>query len=114
MALEELPPLVQEVVAKHPQVWDAFNRLGNSVASAGPLDPKTQRLVKLAIAVGGGLQGAVHSHVRRGLAEGISADEMRHVALLAITTIGWPGAIARLSWIEDIVSQRGDPGRSAR
>jgi 4-carboxymuconolactone decarboxylase len=40
------------------------------------------------------------------LAEGISAEEMRHVALLAITTIGWPSAIARLSWIEDIVSKR--------
>jgi alkylhydroperoxidase/carboxymuconolactone decarboxylase family protein YurZ len=63
-------------------------------------------LVKLAIAVGGGLQGAVHSHVRRGLAEGITADEMRHVALLAITTIGWPSAIARLSWMEDILSQQ--------
>lgn len=107
MAMDELPPLVQEVVARYPAVWDAFNRLGNCVADAGPLDEKTQRLVKLAIAVGGGLQGAVHSHVRRALLEGISADELRHIALLAITTIGWPGAIARLSWIEDIVAPRG-------
>jgi alkylhydroperoxidase/carboxymuconolactone decarboxylase family protein YurZ len=111
MAIDDLPPLVQEVVAKYPAVWDAFNRLGSSVADAGPLDEKTQRLVKLAIAVGGGLQGAVHSHARRALAEGISADQMRHVALLAITTIGWPSAIARLSWIEDIVSERGRDAR---
>jgi alkylhydroperoxidase/carboxymuconolactone decarboxylase family protein YurZ len=103
MMIDDLPPLVQEVAAKHPAVWDAFNRLGNSVAQAGPLDEKTQRLTKLAIAVGAGLQGAVHSHVRRAMAEGITPDEMRHVALLAITTIGWPSAIARLSWIEDIV-----------
>jgi alkylhydroperoxidase/carboxymuconolactone decarboxylase family protein YurZ len=114
MAIDELPPLVQEVAARHPQVWDAFNRLGDSVAGAGPLDEKSQRLVKLAIAVGGGLQGAVHSHVRRGLTEGITADEMRHVALLAITTIGWPSAIARLSWIEDILSPRGDNAGRAR
>jgi alkylhydroperoxidase/carboxymuconolactone decarboxylase family protein YurZ len=108
MALDDLPPFVQEVAAKYPVVWDAFNRLGNSLATSGPLDEKTQRLVKLAIAVGAGLQGGVHSHVRRALAEGITADEMRHVALLAVTTIGWPSAIARLSWVEDIVSMGGD------
>ncbi len=107
MAIDDLPPLVQSVAARYPQVWDAFNRLGDSVANAGPLDEKTQRLVKLAISVGGGLQGAVHSHVRRGLSEGIAAEEMRHVALLAITTVGWPSAMARLSWIEDILNDRG-------
>jgi alkylhydroperoxidase/carboxymuconolactone decarboxylase family protein YurZ len=106
MATDELPPLVQDVAARHPQVWDAFNRLGDCVAKAGPLDERTQRLVKLAIAVGGGLQGAVHSHVRRGLTEGIAAEEMRHVALLAITTVGWPSAMARLSWMEDILKER--------
>jgi hypothetical protein len=42
------------------------------------------------------------------LTEGIDADQMRHVALLAVTTIGWPSAIARLSWIEDIVTERGE------
>ena len=114
MALDELPPLVQDVVAKYPAVWDAFNRLGDSVAKAGPLDEKTQRLVKLAITVGAGLQGGAHSHVRRALVEGISPDELRHVAILAITTIGWPSAIARLSWIEDILSEHGAPARGVR
>ena len=105
MAIDDLPPLVKEVAARYAHVWDSFNRLGDSVANAGPLDEKTQRLVKLGIAVGGGLQGAVHSHVRRGLAEGIAPEEMRHVALLAITTMGWPSAMARLSWIEDILHE---------
>ncbi len=106
MAIDDLPPLVQDVAARYPAVWEAFNRLGDSVASAGPLDDKTQRLVKLAIAVGAGLQGGLHSHVRRGLAEGIAPEEMRHVALLAITTVGWPSAMARLSWMEDIFDER--------
>jgi alkylhydroperoxidase/carboxymuconolactone decarboxylase family protein YurZ len=110
MTLDELPQFVRDVAAKYPQVWDAFNRLGDCVASAGPLDEKTQRLVKLAIAVGGGLQGAVHSHVRRGLREGIAPEEIRHVAILAITTLGWPSAIARLSWIEDILGERTGTG----
>jgi alkylhydroperoxidase/carboxymuconolactone decarboxylase family protein YurZ len=107
MAIDDLPPLVQDVAARYPAVWEAFNRLGDTLASAGPLDAKTQRLVKLAIAVGAGLQGGLHSHVRRGIAEGISAEEMRHVALLAISTIGWPSAMARLSWMEDVFRERG-------
>jgi alkylhydroperoxidase/carboxymuconolactone decarboxylase family protein YurZ len=57
--------------------------------------------VKLAIAVGAGREGAVHSHVHRGLDAGLTPAELRHVALLAITTIGWPAAVAALSWIED-------------
>jgi alkylhydroperoxidase/carboxymuconolactone decarboxylase family protein YurZ len=106
MAIDDLPPFVREVVAKHPDVWTAFNQLGERVAQAGPLDARTQRLMKLAISVGAGLQGAVHSHVRRAVAEGIDAASIRHVALLAITTVGWPAAIARLSWIEDILSEK--------
>jgi alkylhydroperoxidase/carboxymuconolactone decarboxylase family protein YurZ len=111
--MDELPPLVQDVAARYPQIWEAFNRLGDCAAKGGPLHQKTQRLVKLGIAVGSGLQGAVHSHVRRGLAEGITADEMRHVALLAITTIGWPSAMARLSWIEDILDAASPTSRES-
>lgn len=107
MAIDDLPPLVRRIAAKYPQVWNQFNELGKAAAEAGPLDERTQRLVKLAIAIGAGLQGGVHSHVRRGIAEGITAEEMRHVAILAITTIGWPGAMARLSWLEDILSGSG-------
>jgi hypothetical protein len=28
---------------------------------------------------------------------------MRHVALLAVTTIGWPAAYAAMTWIEEAV-----------
>ena len=65
----------------------------------------TRRLVKLALAVGSGSEGAVHSQVRRGLAEGMTADEARHVAFLAIPSIGFAKAVAALTWIEDIVDK---------
>ena len=74
---------------------------GTAVGKAGPLDAKTERLVKLALAVGGGLQGAVRSHARRGLAAGLTQDELLHVALLGITTVGWPTAFAGRSWIQE-------------
>jgi alkylhydroperoxidase/carboxymuconolactone decarboxylase family protein YurZ len=75
------------------------------VAQAGPLDAKTQRLVKLALAAGAKLEGAVHAHARRGLNEGLSPEELRHIAMLAITTLGWPSAIAALTWFEDVVGK---------
>ena len=102
----ELPAIVQQFIEQHPDVWDAYNQLGRSAAEAGPLDEKAERLVKLAIAVGGGLEGAVRSHTRRGTAAGLSPEELQHVALLGITTVGWPTAIAALSWIRDELEKR--------
>ena len=100
---ESLPPIVEGLTRTHPELWEAYNRLGQAAAEAGPLDARAERLVKLAIAVGAGREGAVHSHVRRALGVGLSRDEIRHVAFLAITTVGWPAAIAALSWIEDLL-----------
>jgi alkylhydroperoxidase/carboxymuconolactone decarboxylase family protein YurZ len=101
MTQDQLPAIVEQFAQQHPQIWQAYNDLGHATAQAGPLDPKIQRLIKLAIAVGAGLNGAVHSHVRRGLAAGLTPTELRHVAILAITTAGWPSAIAALSWINE-------------
>lgn len=100
----ELPQAVREFAEKYPQIWDAYNQLGKAAAEAGPLDERTQRLVKLALAVGAGRQGAVHSQVRRALKAGVTADELIHVGLLAITTIGWSGAFAAITWMMDVLS----------
>ena len=104
---DSLPPAVATLVEDSPDVWDAYARLGEMCAKAGPLDDRARRLVKLALAVGTGSEGAVHSHVRRALDEGHSAAELRHVATLAIPTLGFPAAIAALTWIEDILSKQG-------
>jgi alkylhydroperoxidase/carboxymuconolactone decarboxylase family protein YurZ len=102
----ELPEVLQTFAAKYPQVWEAYNHLGEVTASAGPLDAKSQRLLKLALAIGAQREGAVHSHTRRALAAGCSPEELIHVGILAVTTIGWPGAFAAICWIEDIVEKR--------
>jgi alkylhydroperoxidase/carboxymuconolactone decarboxylase family protein YurZ len=97
----ELPPAARRIAADHPEIWKAYAALGEACGDAGPLDPATRRLVKLALAIGAGLEGGVHSHVRRGLAEGVSAEELRHVALLAIPTLGFAASSRAMSWIED-------------
>jgi len=102
--LKELPPSgAGEFATRFPQLWDAYAALGSACAEAGPLDARTRRLVKLGLAIGASSEGAVHSHTRQALEEGASPEELRQVATLAITTLGFPAAMAGLSWINDIL-----------
>ena len=78
---------------------------GKASSEAGPIDAKTRRLVKVALAIGAGLEGAVHSHVRRALAEGVPAEELKHIALLAMPTLGFPASLRALTWIEDLANR---------
>ncbi len=98
-----LPPTAQKLSQERPELWQAYEALGKACSEAGPLDGRTRRLVKLALAVGGGSEGAVHSHARRAQAEGMSAEELRQVALLAIPTLGFPRAVAALTWVDDVL-----------
>lgn len=97
----ELPEFLKKVIERYPEVWQEYGNLSQAVKLLKGLDDKSQRLVKLGIAVGAGRQGAVHSHTRKCRRGGFRNEELYHVALLAITTIGWSGAIAALSWIND-------------
>jgi alkylhydroperoxidase/carboxymuconolactone decarboxylase family protein YurZ len=106
MAQETLPSRAGQLASENPELWRAYQALGSACAEAGPLDDRARRLVKLALAVGVGSEGAVHSHVRRGIDEGLSPDELRHVAALAIPTLGFPAAVAALTWIEDILEKK--------
>jgi len=99
---DELPAAAGSFANDEPEVWNAYAELGRACSVAGPLDDETKRLVKLALAVGAESEGAVHSHVRRGLEEGLSADELEHIATLAIPTLGFPQGIAARSWIRDL------------
>ena len=90
---------------RFPGVYQAYDALGSATATAGPLDGKTRALVKLAIAVGGQMEGAVHSHTRRAVEAGCSPEEIRHVVLLATTTLGFPSMMKTLSWVEDIIGR---------
>ena len=101
MSSQDLPEFLQTVVDRYPRVWDEYGRLSKAVGQVEGLDNRAQHLVKLGIAIGAGRQGAVHSHARKCRKTGLSNAEICHAALLAITTIGWSGAIAALSWIND-------------
>ncbi|MDX1485915.1 MAG: carboxymuconolactone decarboxylase family protein [Alphaproteobacteria bacterium] len=102
---ETLPSGAATLAGNHPPVWDAYQELGAACAAAGPLDARTRRLVKLAIAIGQESEGAVHSHTRRALSEGLGKDEIRHVTLLAIPSMGLAKAAAGMTWVGDILDR---------
>lgn len=97
----ELPGAAERVANDKPELWSALQALGEAAGKAGPLDDRSRRLINLAFAIAADSEGATHSHTRRALAEGFTADELHHVAFLAVTTLGWPHAIRGLTWIQD-------------
>jgi 4-carboxymuconolactone decarboxylase len=98
---EQLPASYQNFMETYRDIWEAYDQLGAAVHHHGPLDEKARELIKLAIAVGARLEGAVHSHVRKSLAAGATPEEIRQTVLLAIPTIGFPTTMAALNWIEE-------------
>ena len=108
----KLPGAALHMAGEHPQVWEAFQHLGEKASRAGPLDARTRRLIHLALAIAAGSEGATHSHARRAGSEGIKPEELEHVAMLAITAVGWSRAMRGLSWVRDIT--RPGPGAPAR
>lgn len=100
-----LPGRYVQFQQSHPKVFAAYEQLGKAAAAEGPLTEKEVHLIRLAIAAGARLEGAVHSHCRRALECGVTPDEIRHVVMLGITTMGFPSMMAALSWVEDVISQ---------
>ena len=96
--MRELPPAFRQFRDDYADVHQAYEALAAAAHQAGPLDERTRQLVKLAIAVGGRLEGAVRSHVRQAREAGVSEAEIDHVVLLSLTTIGLPSMMAARTW----------------
>lgn len=96
------PKTYRKFVAAHPELGKAWQLMRDAEAQ-GPLDEKTARLIKLGIAVGAMREGAVHSNVRKALADGITPEELEHVVALAASTLGMPSTVAIFSWVHDVL-----------
>ena len=108
--MAKLPKAFETFRRRYRSVYEAYEILGGTAHEAGPLDQKTRELVKLGMAIGGRLEGAVRSHAHRALEAGATPQEIEHVILLAITTSGLPTAVAAFSWVEELLG----PGKRAR
>lgn len=100
---EYLPEIYRRFSSAQPEVMTAYQALADASHAAGPLTDRERRLVKLGIAIGGQAEGAVRSHARKARAEGIEDEAVRHAAILAITTAGYPTAMAAYRWVNEVI-----------
>ena len=88
---------------RYPAYVDAVETLGKALRTQSDLDPKLTHLIQLAAAAAIRSEGAVHSHARRALQVGASAEEI-HQALISLTsTLGFPTVVAALTWVDDVL-----------
>lgn len=106
MTTKKVPSkLFNKLVKEYPEVFEAHEKLGVALRSAGSLDEKTLQIVQLAAAAAIGSEGAVHSHTRRALSAGAEADEVYHALIGLVSTIGFPRVMAAMSWAGDIIEK---------
>jgi alkylhydroperoxidase/carboxymuconolactone decarboxylase family protein YurZ len=99
--LPNAPKIYDDFIRRFPKVaqgWAALTAAGED----GPLDGLTERLVKLAIAIGGMREGATRSSVRKAFAAGATPEQIDQVIALAASTIGLPATVAVYSWVRDL------------
>jgi 4-carboxymuconolactone decarboxylase len=100
-----IPKPYTQMQESHPGLVTAYEALGDQCAQAGPLDPKTIAMVKLATSMAAGLEGAAHSHARKALEAGCTPAELEHVALLGTPTLGFPAMMRNRSWVRDVTER---------
>lgn len=100
-----IPKPYQQMHETYPELMQAYESFGKAAREAGPLTAREVSLVKLAVSIGAGLEGAAHSHARKALEAGCSPDDLRHVAVVSAPTIGFPTMMRSKSWVEDVLEK---------
>ncbi len=100
-----LPRAWERLTAEYPAVTAAYEQLAEAARGAGPLDEETVALLKVAVSVGRGAWRTVHAHAKKALRGGARPDALRHIALLALPTLGLPAALDALRWIDESISE---------
>ena len=98
-----LPKIYEKFTSRYPEVFKDFQQLGKTCRKAGPLKEKYQNLANLGIAIGAKSRGAVMSQTRKALESGASQEEIAHVVLLSLTTIGFPSMVAAMGWVNEVL-----------
>ena len=101
-----IPKPYKQMHQTYPELMQAYESYGRAAREAGPLSDREVSLVKLAISIGAGLEGAAHSHCRKALEAGCTHDDVRHVAVVSGPTIGFPTMMRARSWVEDVLENQ--------
>lgn len=98
--IHRIPKTYLNFIEKYPELGKAHDSVADAVNRAGPLDGKTQALIKIGICVGAGLESALRSHVRRAMQHGATTQEIEQAILLGMNTVGFPRTTAAWSWAQ--------------
>ncbi len=101
--MSELPKPYRRFGEQYGEIYQAYERLGETIAQVSCLDTKTRELIKLGMAAASKSESAVQSHTHRALQAGATAQEVEHAILLGITTLGFPTTMAALTWAKEAI-----------
>lgn len=95
------PKFYEEFLKKYPTVGSRYEELGDAIHDLGPLSDRERALVKLAISGSHLYQSAYKAHIRKALASGLTRQEIEHVALMMLPTVGFPTMMACMGIIDE-------------
>ena len=95
-----------DFIKRYPHLGEAWAAI-HEEEGQGPLDARTIRLLKLAVAIGAHREGAVHSAVRKALKAGLTREELEQVVALGASTVGMPSSVAAFTWVQDVLAKAG-------
>ena len=105
--MSQLPKAYQQFHTKYPDVYSAYEKLGEAAANAGPLDARVRELIKLGMSAANRSESAVQSHVHRALEAGATSEEIEHTLLLGINAVGFSTIMTALAWARAAVADHG-------
>jgi 4-carboxymuconolactone decarboxylase len=100
------PKFYVQFMKKYPEIGKKYEELGEVIHGQGPLTDRERALIKMAVSGSHLFHSAFKSHIRKALQVGVTKEEMEHLALLVLPTIGFPTAMAMLGMIEDQLSEK--------
>lgn len=99
--LPKPPKFYEQFVKKYPQVAGKYEELGDAVHGLGPLNDRDRALIKLAISGSHLYSSAFKAHIRKAVASGITRDEIEHLVLLFLPTVGFPSMMAAMGILDE-------------
>lgn len=104
-SLPKPPKFYEQFVKKYPGVAEKYEQLGDAIHDLGPLNERERALIKLAISGSNLLNSAFKAHIRKALALGITRDEIEHLVLLFLPTVGFPTMMAAMGIVEEQIEK---------
>tara|TARA_B100001939_G_scaffold263940_1_gene231131 strand:- start:363 stop:671 length:309 start_codon:yes stop_codon:yes gene_type:complete len=98
-----IPKSYRAMHHQYPEMMRAYEEFGEATRNAGPLSSREIALVKLAISIGAGLEGASKSHARKAIQAECTAEDLNHVAIISSPTIGFPTMMRAKSWVNEAI-----------